>query len=80
MSKLRCSKCGVVRSRRVVYGYPGPELIEAAKRGEVVLGGCNVGEPVRVWFCEDCDRTMSDAERLAHQEAAESTDRDPMDR
>lgn len=77
MAELRCSRCGAVRSRRVVYGYPGPDLIEAARRGEVVLGGCNLGEPVGVWFCEDCERTMSEEERLAYQEAAEAIDPEP---
>lgn len=80
MARLRCLRCGVVRFRHVVYGYPGSELIEAERRGEVVLGGCNVGEPVRIWFCEDCERTMSEDEREATVEVAESTDLEPEER
>jgi len=31
----------------IVYGYPTPEAMEAAKRGEIILGGCLVspGQP-----------------------------------
>lgn len=29
---------------RVVFGFPGMELVKAAERGEVVLGGCVVGD------------------------------------
>ena len=31
------------RSMPAAYGYPEVELSEAARRGEVVLGGCLVG-------------------------------------
>ncbi len=72
MARLRCLRCNAVHSRPVVYGYPGPELIEAERRGEVVLGGCNVGEPVRVWFCEECERTLSEDEREALAQAVEA--------
>jgi hypothetical protein len=38
-----------VPDRRVpiLYGYPTPEAMEAAKRGEIILGGCFVspGQP-----------------------------------
>jgi len=32
---------------RILYGYPTPEAMEAAKRGEIILGGCLVspGQP-----------------------------------
>jgi len=36
----RCPVCGAPDVRRIVYGLPGPDLAEAAVRGEVVLGGC----------------------------------------
>lgn len=41
----------------VVYGYPDHALAEAARRGEVDLGGCCVptpGEPWRAARCSDC--------------------------
>ncbi|WP_156251507.1 hypothetical protein [Pseudactinotalea terrae] len=36
----RCPECGSGDVVEIVYGMPGPELFEAAERGEVVLGGC----------------------------------------
>lgn len=37
----RCPVCGAV-GRPIVFGLPGPDLFEAAERGEVLLGGCCV--------------------------------------
>ena len=40
----RCAQCGSrLKLLPAAYGLPGPELIEAEKRGEVWLGGCCVG-------------------------------------
>lgn len=36
-----CPDCGS-KMVRIVYGYPGPGLIERSMRGEVALGGCCV--------------------------------------
>jgi len=38
--------------RPIVCGLPGPDLAEAASRGEVVLGGCMPGD--RRWACVRC--------------------------
>lgn len=46
-----CSKHAV----RIVRGMPGPELIEAAERREVVLGGCDPDGPTHQ--CRLCGRT-----------------------
>ena len=54
MALLRCAKCGRHVRKKVVYGYPCPELMEQARRGEVVLGGCEVGEPIDPWWCDHC--------------------------
>jgi hypothetical protein len=37
----------------IAYGFPGPEMFEAAERGEIVLGGCTVdaGNPTRSCQC-----------------------------
>jgi len=40
---------------RIIYGYPGPELCEAEKRGEVELGGCCVGDNDPNFHCKACD-------------------------
>lgn len=41
----------------IVYGMPGPELVDAYTRGEVELGGCCItpGEPM--FRCQHCGRT-----------------------
>ena len=36
-----CPTCGT-KMVRIVYGYPGGDLLEQSSRGEVVLGGCVV--------------------------------------
>jgi hypothetical protein len=36
----------------IVYGKPGPSLVEASQRGEVFLGGCCMG-PSR-FHCKKC--------------------------
>ena len=43
MAFTTCPECGG-KGVRIVYGLPGPELAEAAERGEVALGGCVIGE------------------------------------
>lgn len=35
-----CPRCGSNDVRPIAYGLPGPELVAAAQRREVVLGGC----------------------------------------
>jgi len=36
---LKCPKCGSAKVRRILYGLPNEEVIEAGRRGEVELGG-----------------------------------------
>ena len=49
-----CPQCG---SREnvvpIIYGYPGPELRDAAERGEVKLGGCVISGDDPRWYCKD---------------------------
>ena len=35
----RCPRCGVESPLRIYYGYPAPDQIRAALRGEIALGG-----------------------------------------
>jgi hypothetical protein len=46
----RCSGSGTP----IVYGYPDEELIEAAARGEVDIGGCVVPVDVEMFTCPQC--------------------------
>ena len=38
---LKCPTCSAGLTP-IVYGLPGPELFEAAERGEIQLGGCDI--------------------------------------
>jgi hypothetical protein len=40
-----CPSCGVQAAVPIIYGLPGPELFEAAVRGELMLGGCEPEQP-----------------------------------
>lgn len=42
----------------IEYGYPGPELMEAADKGEVILGGCEVEKGNPNWQCADCGKAQ----------------------
>lgn len=42
----------------IVYGMPGSELVEAAGRGEVQLGGCCVSDDLPMFVCDRCGRTV----------------------
>jgi hypothetical protein len=44
---------------RIVYGYPGPDLIEQSRRGEVALGGCCIGPDAHEWYCRGCLRSFN---------------------
>jgi hypothetical protein len=47
-----CPECGG-RAIPIGYGLPGPELIKAAERGDVHIGGCMPGGPS--WHCTACE-------------------------
>lgn len=49
------SGCGEGTLRPIIYGLVvADELHEKARRGEVVLGGCSVGEDTPDWEYSDC--------------------------
>ena len=45
--------------RPIVYGMPGPELIEASSRGVIELGGCCISDDMPAFACAVCGRTTS---------------------
>jgi hypothetical protein len=52
-----CPECGSNENViPIIYGYPGPELREAAERGEVFLGGCVMTGDDPLWYCKACGR------------------------
>jgi hypothetical protein len=49
-----CPRCSASKIQPIVYGLVMGEGLEAARRGEIVLGGCIVGENMPVWRCVAC--------------------------
>ena len=55
--------CPDCRSREVVpivYGLPSAQLFEAARSGEVMIGGCLVSQTAPEWSCRVCGRRFKD--------------------
>ena len=52
-----CPKCKSNNIIPILYGYPAPEAMKEAEKGNLKLGGCEVliggGQPDR--FCKDCE-------------------------
>jgi hypothetical protein len=48
-----CAACGD-RLVPVVYGYPAPGTVQAAERGDVVIGGCGVWDGQPELACASC--------------------------
>lgn len=55
---MRCVGCGSDRIREVVYGSPTQATLEAARREEIVLGGCTPAGMDRA--CLDCGHQFAD--------------------
>jgi hypothetical protein len=54
----------------VAYGYPGPEMWQAERRGEITIGGCLAGRPIER-PCPTCGRAARTVatERRLHPDA-----------
>ena len=50
----KCPKCGSENTLPIGYGYPGPGMVEAYRKGELELGGCCISEDSPSWYCKDC--------------------------
>jgi DNA-directed RNA polymerase subunit RPC12/RpoP len=49
-----CPRCGSRDVIPILYGYPLPETMEAAERGEIELGGCCVTGNDPTLKCRAC--------------------------
>lgn len=49
-----CPRCGVLGGVPIVYGLPGLGLDEALDSGQLVLGGCLIGQDDPDWTCRHC--------------------------
>lgn len=52
--KRKCPVCGG-KVARIVYGMPGPDLMDDAQQGKVILGGCCISDHDPDRGCVDCD-------------------------
>ena len=52
--KRKCPSCKSEQVIPIVYGYPGADLAEEAKKGLVELGGCCVDGNDPNWKCNAC--------------------------
>ena len=50
----RCPNCGG-ELRKIVWGMPDITTLEAARRGEVYIGGCTLFESAAQYHCMQCD-------------------------
>ncbi len=51
----KCPHCNCDNVAEIAFGYPGPEMLEEAERGDIVLGGCCVTDNDPKWHCKDCE-------------------------
>ena len=54
----RCPRCGSTDAVPIIYGYPDVELGMAAERGEIVLGGCLIGDESPDFECRGCGNPL----------------------
>ena len=49
-----CPACSSRDAVAIAYGYPSPEMWDAERRGDIVLGGCLVGPESPEYECRGC--------------------------
>jgi hypothetical protein len=66
-----CPRCGSNQIVAIAYGYPGPELMSAAERREVLLGGCVLWEAMASDGCAGCGWPVTGSDPFAPEDPAE---------
>ncbi len=54
---VKCPHCGS-KVLRIQYGLPGPKMMEAADRNEILLGGCCISEDSPDFGCPVCGQAF----------------------
>lgn len=54
---VKCPHCGS-KVLNIQYGYPGHEMMEAAERGEILLGGCCISPDSPDCACPVCGQSF----------------------
>ncbi|MEA4826901.1 MAG: hypothetical protein VB130_09740 [Clostridium sp.] len=57
-----CPQCGSKKYLEIVYGYPGPGLLEEVEQGKIIFGGCCVSDEAPEYACSDCNKQWSKKE------------------
>ena len=64
--KKACPKCGSLDVVPIEYGYPGPEMMDAAEKGLIELGGCCVTDDDPRKQCKACGEAFDRPATAAH--------------
>ena len=51
---MKCPNCACEKVLEIVYGKPPSDILEAADRGEVILGGCVISKDSPKMQCSFC--------------------------
>jgi len=54
-----CPDCHARDVVPIIYGYPSAHAVEAAQRGELLIGGWNSDSHNPRWSCRSCGRRFS---------------------
>lgn len=52
--KKQCPECGSSDTIPIQYGFPSPEMMNAADKGKIRLGGCVIKNDSPDWHCKAC--------------------------
>ena len=65
MKPRKCLNCGSRKIATYLYGMPHctPALKKALDVGTVVLGGCEIVDPMPLWKCVDCEADFLKSEK-----------------
>ena len=57
-----CPRCDARTSVPIAYGYPSQKGFDAARRGEIELGGCIAQDNNPRWHCRSCGHRWRDSD------------------
>lgn len=58
-----CPDCSSRTACPIVYGEPPLSLQGAVERGEIILGGCVLGDTDPAWSCTECGHRFGNREK-----------------
>jgi hypothetical protein len=57
LSNRNYNSCSSCKSKNIIpieYGLPGPEMVRAAEKKEIYIGGCLISDSNPEWHCNNC--------------------------